>query len=398
MTTVTSAVRGPDAALAAGSAEGIREAFREWLKANASEFEPHRTWRARSFEDDVAAQCELQRLLYDSGWGRVGWPESCGGLGGDIVGRGIVYDELTAAGIAYPHFAETMEIVASTLLHYTPHLAQRHLPAALEGRELWCQAFSEPNAGSDLTSLTTRAVREGGSFRVTGQKVWQSFGHVSSWTMLLARTGTSDSRHRGLTMLWVDMATPGITIRPIAVANGRNELAEVFFDDVIVPVESIIGEVDAGWAVTMYLMQFERGMYAWQRQAHLHMRLADAVRATTHPANEIAASVGDAYLALFALRTRTKATLQRLAAGENVGPEASIDKAMLSATEQLVYDTARELFSPAFELDDSDVAHVWRDEWMYSRSTSIFGGAAEVQRDLIAERLLSLPRSRPDGR
>jgi alkylation response protein AidB-like acyl-CoA dehydrogenase len=372
-------------------------AFRRWLANRPPELEPSREWTARDFEGDIAAQSRLQHHLWAAGWGRWGWPEDSGGFGGSVVHRGIVYDELTAAGYIYPHFSETLEIVASTLLHFSPELARIHLPAALEGRELWCQAFSEPDAGSDLTSLTTRAVAAGDGFRVSGQKVWQSFGHVSRWTMLLARTGSPDSRHRGLTMFWVDLETPGITVRPIAVSNGRNELAEVYFDEVAVPASAVIGEVGVGWAVTMYLMQFERGMYAWQRQAHLHMRLADAIRQSGRPAAEVGVLVGDAFVSLFALRTRARSTLLRLAAGDTIGPEASVDKTLLSSTEHAVYDAARELLSPEFELGGSDRAHIWRDEWHYSRSTSVFGGAVEVQRDIIAERLLGLPRRSARG-
>jgi alkylation response protein AidB-like acyl-CoA dehydrogenase len=367
-------------------------AIRTWLDDNGAVLEPFRVLHAGSFEDDIARDRTLQRLLYDAGWNRWGWPESHGGFGGPIMLRGITYEALAAAGVAYPHFAESFEIIGSTLVSCAPELAREHLARGLRGEEIWSQGFSEPNAGSDLASLRTRAVDDGTHFRVNGQKVWQSFGHVSRWCIVLVRTGDLESRHRGLSMLWIDLELPGVTVQPIRAANGRNELAEVFLDDVLVPKTCLVGALGEGWGVAMYLLQFERGMYCWMRQALLHTRLEHAVRSTRRPADEAAALVGPAQVALGALRMRARETLLRLNDGAILGPETSVDKILLSTAEQAVYDAARALSWPDFELGDDDEAAMWRAEWFYSRSTSIFGGTTEVQHDIVAERLLGLPR------
>jgi alkylation response protein AidB-like acyl-CoA dehydrogenase len=263
---------------------------------------------------------------------------------------------------------------------------------------MWSQGFSEPDAGSDMASIRTRAVIDGDSFRINGQKTWVSFGHLADACGLLVRTGDVESRHRGLSILWVDMRLPGVTVRPIACASGRNEIAELFFDDVVVPRSCLVGELNGGWAVAMHLLQFERGMYGWIRQAWLHRRLEDAMRVSGVVGGDGVAGgaelVGDAFLAALSLRLRCRSTVERLAGGAFLGPEISVDKLLLSTAEQQVADTARRLLGPDFAVDDSPSAVDWRSEWFFSRATSIYGGAAEVQRDIVAEHLLGLPKGR----
>ncbi len=267
----------------------------------------------------------------------------------------------------------------------------------MRGDETWCQGFSEPEAGSDLGSLRTRAVADGDGYRLTGQKTWSSNGHVSAWSCLLARTGEPDSGYRGLTMFWVDLAAEGVNVVPTPLENGRCETSEIFLDDVFVPATHVVGGVGEGWPVVMFLLQFERGAYAWTRQAALHSQLDELVREHGDEFGEDADRiVGDAYLALLALRSQAKRTIGELAAGRDLGPEASIDKLLLSAAEQCMTEAARALLSPRLELsyEDDAYAALWRSRWLYSRITTIYGGAAEVQRDLVSERLLGLPRGR----
>jgi alkylation response protein AidB-like acyl-CoA dehydrogenase len=304
-----------------------------------------------------------------------------------------VFEELAASGYVIPEVQGSIEIIASILVRFAPEFAAAHLPRALAGEELWCQGFSEPDAGSDLGSLRTRATAEGDGFRISGQKMWSSHGHLAQRCCLLARTGERDSGYRGLTMFWIDMGAPGVTARPTWCESGRAEVAEIFFDDVPVSASQVIGEVGGGWGVVMYLMQFERGAYAWQRQADLHTELERLLRVPDLP-DDAARIVGDAYLALFALRSQCRATITELAAGHDLGPEISVDKLMLGMTEQTVADGARHLLWPSLEIEDSETAAGWRGRWAFSRITTIYGGAAEVQRDLVAERLLGLPRSR----
>lgn len=366
--------------------------LRDWLSEHAAELAPFRSEPAGPIEDAFALERRFQRLLFDAGWSRWGWPEECGGVGGDPVLRSVVIDAIGAEGYYFPEVMLFLGIIGSTLLHFAPGLAARHLPPALRGDEGWCQGFSEPDAGSDLASLRTRAEATPGGYRINGQKVWSSHGHMATWCLVLARTGTTESRHRGLTMFWVDLRTPGLTVRPIACANDRNELAELFFDDVEVPREHVVGEIDGGWAVAMYLLQFERGNYAWQRQAWMLRCLEDAAARANERGPLTAAAVGNAYLTILALRARCRDTTLRLARGEQLGAKISVDKVLLSTAEREMSDAIRAMAWPDAELGDSDHAASVRREWFYSRTTSIYGGAVEVQRDLLAERIVGLPR------
>ncbi|HEX5586271.1 MAG TPA: acyl-CoA dehydrogenase family protein [Acidimicrobiia bacterium] len=377
------------------SVDAVVDAFRRWMAEHDAELSPFRHVAEGNMLATVEAARPLQRLLYDAGWTTLGWPEECGGRGGSPVLRAAVIEELAAAGFVVPEVHSTVEIVAPLLIRYAPQLATTYLPPALSGDERWCQGFSEPDAGSDLGSLRTRAIVDGDGFRITGSKMWSSFGHVAHRCALLARTGDPDSRTRGLTMFWVDMDAPGITVTPTMCESGREEVAEIFFDDVAVPADRVVGEVDGGWGAVMYLMQFERGAFAWQRQAELHTSLEHLIADPAALPDDAAEIVGNAYLAVLALRSQSAMTVAELAAEHDLGPEISVDKLLLGMTEQVVTDTARELLWPALELDDDDErAAYWRRKWAYSRITTIYGGVAEVQRDLVAERLLGLPRSR----
>jgi alkylation response protein AidB-like acyl-CoA dehydrogenase len=285
--------------------------------------------------------------------------------------------------------------MAPTLMDLRPDLAAEHLPAFIAGQELWFQGFSEPEAGSDIAALRTRAVRDGEHFVLNGQKTWGSFGAACTRSYVLARTGTADSRHRGLTMFFVDLDTPGVTVRPIALASGMNHLAETFFDDARVPASRVIGEVDGGWAALMHLLQYERGSYVWQRQGLLQLRLRDAVRSLPGSDDRAATQVGAAYLRVLATRAQACRTVRRLADGEIVGPETSIDKVLLGPAEHAVADVLRELRPHEFLLGDSPARTSVRDQWWYSRATTVFGGAAEVQRGIVADRVLGLPKEGP---
>jgi alkylation response protein AidB-like acyl-CoA dehydrogenase len=219
--------------------------------------------------------------------------------------------------------------------------------------------------------------------------VWTSVAQYSDRCVLLARTGPPDSRHRGITAFFVDMDTPGIRVRPIEMINGEREFAEVFFDDVAVPADRILGEVDGGWAVAMSILPYERSSCFWQRVAYLYRRLERLVEVA--PEGDRAAEVvGEAYLRLFALRARSRATQHRLAATGALGAETSIDKVLVATAEQTTYDAVRRLLAGTIELDDSAAGELWRSEYLYSRAATIYGGTLEVQRNIIARRLLAL--------
>jgi alkylation response protein AidB-like acyl-CoA dehydrogenase len=372
----------------------FRTALVEWLDANADELAP--TYSPPGTLDEHVAQMQRTKaILFEAGWMRYGWPESVGGLGGSPMLRTELGAALADRDLADPGLFSLIEVLAPTLIDFaTPELAADVVPRLLSGEEMWCQGFSEPGNGSDLAALTCRAVPEGGAetastWVINGQKVWTSLAQYSERCVLLTRTGPTESRHRGITAFFVDMDTPGVTVAPIEMINGVQEFAEVFLDDVVVPADRILGEVNGGWAVAMSILPFERSSCFWQRIAYLYRRLERVVEVA--PDDERSAAViGDAYLELHALRARSRATQHRLAAGETLGAETSIDKVLVAAGERATYDAARRLLPGVVELDDSAVGGAWRAEYLYSRAAPIYGGTAEVQRNIIARRLLDL--------
>lgn len=373
----------------------FRLALRARLEEPSSPMAEWRTPEPGSTELRSEHGAGLLRALHDEDWNRHGWPEDVGGVGGDVRYRAILYDELSRAGFPSPEQNVILETVGPPVVRFAPELAAKYLPGCLRGEEVWCQGFSEPEAGSDLASLRCRATAEGDDFVVNGQKTWTTLGHLADRMALLCRTGAADSRHRGLSMLLVDMRSPGVTVRPIALANGLNEVSEVFFTDVRVPRQRLIGEVDGGWAVAMHLLQFERGMYAWMRQAvllGLLCQLVGHVRVREDSAARRA--LGNAHLAITVLRAKSGATVERLARDEDVGPGASADKILLAQAEQTLLDAARELLGGELELGEGAFPDHWRAAWFYTRASSIYGGSAEIQRSIIADRVLGLPKER----
>ncbi len=368
----------------------FRTELRAWLDAHHDELAP-RFAPPGTLDEHIAQMQRVKSLLFDAGWMRYGWPERVGGLGGSPMLRTELGATLAARDLADPGLFSLIEVLAPTLIDYaSPELAAEVVPRLLSGAELWCQGFSEPETGSDLSSLACRAVPDGPStWRINGQKVWTSLAQYSDRCVLLTRTGEPDSRHRGITAFLVDMDTPGITVSPLEMINGEREFAEVFFDDVAVPADRMLGELNGGWGVAMSILPYERSSCFWQRIAYLYHRLERLVAVA--PIDDRAAeTVGNAYLQLHALRARSRATQHRLAAGETLGAETSIDKVLVATGEQTTYDTVRRLLPGVVETGDDADADAWRLEYLYSRASTIYGGTIEVQRNIIARRLLDL--------
>ncbi|PRC42245.1 acyl-CoA dehydrogenase [Mycobacterium sp. ITM-2017-0098] len=334
----------------------------------------------------------VQRALYDAGWMRYGWPEKAGGLGGPAILRAIVGEEVVGRRLAEPGPYSMLEVLAPTMIDYAPpELAAEMVPKLLSGEEQWCQGFSEPGSGSDLASITTRAVLKpdsgGDTWVINGQKVWTSFAQYSHRCILLTRTGDADTpNHEAITAFFVDIDTPGITVRPLHTMHGVDEFCEVYFDDVEVDAGRMLGKPGDGWRLAMDLLPYERSTCFWQRIAYLYSRLDALVKDVKGIGQAADSDIGDVYLALHTLRCRSRATQLRLAEGAKLGPDTSIDKVLLAGAEQRLYDSVRDLLPGAIELDDSE----WRTEYLYSRAATIYGGTAEVQRNIIARRLLDL--------
>jgi alkylation response protein AidB-like acyl-CoA dehydrogenase len=365
-----------------------------WLDAHIDELTP-RYPLPGTLDDHVAQMQRVKAIMYEADWMRRGWPERVGGLGGSPMQRTELGAALARRDLIDAGLFSLIEVLAPTVIDYAPaDLAAVTVPRLLSGAEMWCQGFSEPENGSDLAALQCRATPEGDpatatTWIVNGQKVWTSLAQYSDRCVLLTRTGTPDSRHRGITAFFVDMNTPGITVAPIEMINGEREFAQVFFDDVVVPAERMLGDLNGGWAVAMSILPYERSSCFWQRIAFLYARLERLVELA--PADQHAAEiVGTAYVQLHMLRARSRATQHRLADGATLGAETSIDKVLVSTAEQTVYDAARRLLPAVIALDDDAEGELWRNEYLYSRAASIYGGTAEVQRNIIARRLLDL--------
>ena len=346
-----------------------------------------------TLDEQVAQYFRIKQALWSTGFGRAGWPERVGGLGGAALLRAVVGEEIATRQLADPGCWSMIEVLAPTVLAFGPdELVAEVVPPLLRGDELWCQGFSEPGAGSDLASLACRAVPADGGFRVSGQKVWTSYAQYAQRCVLLTRTGAPDSAHRGITALFADMDSPGITYRPIETQHGRHEFCEVFFDDVSVPAERALGEVGQGWQVAMDVLPYERSTTFWHRGAHLLRRCSDLVAAVAddEPSPASARALGEAYQAVIAFRARSRATQHRLAAGGTLGAETSIDKILIAGAEQRLFDTARDLLPGVIELDDDPAAAAWREDFMYSKAATIYGGTGEIQRNIVARRLLAL--------
>jgi alkylation response protein AidB-like acyl-CoA dehydrogenase len=368
----------------------FRGALASWLDAHAAQLTP--PYDAPGTLDDQITQMQrVKRLLFDAGYMRYGWPERVGGLGGSPTLRTELGAALAARDLADPGLFSLIEVLAPTLIDFAPpELAADVVPRLLSGAEMWCQGFSEPETGSDLAALTCRAApARDGAWVVNGQKVWTSLAQYADRCVLLARTGTPESRHRGITAFFVDMDAPGITVAPIEMINGVREFAEVFFADVVVPAERILGEVNGGWAVAMSILPYERSSCFWQRVAFLYRRLEMLVERAPDDART-AELIGSAYLKLHAVRARSRITQHRLAAGASLGAETSIDKVLVATAEQSTYDAARRVLPGVVELDDTAAGELWRSEYLYARAATIYGGTAEVQRNIIARRLLDL--------
>jgi len=367
----------------------FRAGVDRWLDDNAEALAPAGVGHG-SLDGAMAQLSKVKRLTFDAGWMRWGWPERVGGLGGSTLLRGYLAEAVTARDLVDAGLYSMTEVLAPTMIDYArPSLAAEMVPLLLRGDETWCQGFSEPGTGSNLASLSCRAARSDDGWIVTGQKVWTSLAQYSQRCVLLTRTGTVESAHRGITALFVDMDTPGITVRPIETMHGREEFCEVFFDDVFVPLDRALGNPGQGWSVAMDLLPFERSTALWQRGAFLHRRLGELLAAAPEGALS-PAEVGEVFQQVYAFRARSLTTQHRLAAGERLGAETSVDKVLLATAEQAVFDLAAAGLADEVLLGDDPAAQRWRSEALYSRAASIYGGSAEIQRNIVARRLLDL--------
>jgi len=345
--------------------------------------------------DDIERRDHLtgwQRELYDAGLVAVSFPEPYGGRGLSPVFDAIVLEELGAVGAPSAfHYG----YVARVLLEYgSDEQRERFIRPALRGDERWCQGFSEPDAGSDLASIRTRAVRDGDEFVVTGQKVWTSRAHWADWCLLLVRTGAPDSRHRGLSCLILPTDCPGLTIRPFRELTGGLEFAELFLDDVRVPVTNVVGEVDGGWRVAMSTVAYERGPSDVGKIADLRARLHRLVHtmvergvSTDEP---LALDLARAELALEVLAAHVQRSLRDRESGHADLNGTSVDKLLVSSTDQALARLEMIAAGADAVLGRNPRAGF---DYLDSRAASIYGGTTQIQLNILADRVLGLPKA-----
>ena len=364
-----------------------------WLDANAGQLAPGEPSRA-PLDDEVHQLSRVKKALWESGWGRWGWPETAGGLGGSVVLRAYLGEALITRRLVAPNAYSMAEFLAPTVINFAAdELITRFVPPLLRGDVLWCQGFSEPDTGSNLASLQCRASRSGDNWVVNGQKVWTSYAQFAEHGVLLARTGGPDSRHEGISAFFIDMDWPGITVRPLRTMDGIEEFCEVFYEDVEIPGERMLGREGQGWELAMSLLPLERSTSLWHRGAYVRRELAHFVE--TVPDDLVTpAALGQVVQQLFTLRARSRATQYRAGAGDVLGAETSVDKLLLVEAEQAVFDLVLDGMADGVVLGDDREAQRWRSEFIYSRACSIYGGSVEIQRNILAQRVLGLGKDR----
>jgi alkylation response protein AidB-like acyl-CoA dehydrogenase len=302
-----------------------------------------------------------------------------GGLGGSTLLRAYLSEAVTARDLVEPGLYSMPEVLGPSVVTFArPELSVRMLPPPLRGDEVWCQGFSEPGTGSNLASLTCRAVRvkgdgeAGGGWRVAGQKVWTSLSQYAQRCVLLTRTGSVESAHKGLTAPVRGHGRPRHHDPPVETMDGEQEFSEVFFDDVFVPADRTLGAEGQGWALAMDLLPYERSTALWQRAAWLHQRLRDLVR-SAEPGALDATALGEVTQLAYAFQARSRTTQHRMAAGDVLGPETSIDKVLLATAEQAMFDLAAEALPAEVMIGDDPESERWRAEFIYSRAATIYG-------------------------
>lgn len=359
----------------------------------------------RALDDRMAVLRRWQAACYEAGYVGRAWPSEFGGGGRPPVEQIIVDQELAAAGA--PEFVNIvgLDVLGPSLLRFGSDVQRRrYIPPILSAQEIWCQGFSEPEAGSDLASLRTRAVQDGDTYVINGQKTWVSWGQYAGWCGLLARTDDSVPRHRGISMLIVDMSSPGVEVRPMTQITGHAEFSELFLDDVVVPRENLLGQLGDGWRIAMHTLGHERGTAALPRQVKLRTWLDRAVSLAARRAldgrpvleePEVQTALARALIGIEVLRHHAYRTVGEFLSGGAVGPESSSVKLLMAEAEQQLAATVLDVLGPALlDGDPDEVAEndFWYETYLYSRAASVYGGTRQIQRDIIADRILSLPK------
>jgi alkylation response protein AidB-like acyl-CoA dehydrogenase len=341
----------------------------------------------RSLDDRMAVLRGWQASCHEAGFVGRAWPSEFGGGGRPPVEQIVVDQELAAAGA--PEFVNVvgLDVLGPSLLRFgNDEQRARYIPSILSAEEIWCQGFSEPEAGSDLASLRTKAVEHDDHFVLSGQKTWVSWGQYARWCGVLARTEQEGPKHKGISMLIVDMRSPGVEVRPMTQITGHAEFCELFLDDVVVPKANLLSARGDGWKIAMHTLGHERGTAALPRQVKLRTWLDRAVRDAgerellSDPLVQV--QLAQALIGVEVLRHHAYRTVGEFLNGGAVGPDSSTVKLLMAEAEQRLAASAFELIGDEF----------WTETYLYSRAASVYGGTAQIQRNIIADRILALPQ------
>jgi alkylation response protein AidB-like acyl-CoA dehydrogenase len=375
----------------------FRDQVRQWLDANLDMPPPF-----RSLDEEFEWGRSWQARLAADRWVGIHWPEAYGGRGASPLQVAIFNMEYARSGAPQPVNRNGINHVGPTLLaHGTDVQKARWLPRILDAAEIWCQLFSEPGAGSDLASLTTRAVPADDGWVLQGQKVWTSYAQFARWGIALVRTDPDAPKHRGLSYLVVDMTSPGIEIRPLVTLTGESEFNEVFFDEVFVPSDCLVGGLNRGWAVANTTLAHERGTSFPFKEQVVHevfleqlYALAEANGMLDDP--DVSDALAEAAVKLRVFRLHNWRTLSRLTRGTEPGPESSVVKLTWTDMTQTMAEAALLVVGEASPLwadaTDNPMAGKWQRQWLWSKAATIAGGTSEIQRTIIGDRILGLPR------
>jgi alkylation response protein AidB-like acyl-CoA dehydrogenase len=383
------------------SEEAFRDELRSWLEQNHPGDPPADDSEAFEFRR------RWQRKLHDRGWAGISWPTEYGGHGATLIEQAIFSEEMVRARA--PATANILGLAMGgpvVIAHGTDEQKQRFLEPILSAEEIWCQGFSEPEAGSDLASLKTRAVKTNGEWRVTGQKVWTTLAHVAKWCMLVARTDQDAPKHQGLTYFIMDMEQEGVEVKPLVQITGEAEFNEIFMDEARIPDENVIGGVGNGWTVAITTLMNERVGIAFASQAmmkiqlgkliELAQRTAQGGRAASDP--EIRQRIAQLYIESEIMRLSGYRGLTQIMKRGVPGPEGSLGKWQWSDANQKLTELAMDIEGPYAQLEHGSEYDVDPIDWQYhflrSRANSIEGGTTEILKNIVAERVLGLPKLR----
>jgi alkylation response protein AidB-like acyl-CoA dehydrogenase len=369
--------------------QAFQDELREWLGANHPGKEPD------GDEAGFEFRRAWQRTLADAGWAGISWPEEYGGRGATLIEQAIFNEEVVRAKA--PQVANVLGLVMGgpvVIAHGTEEQKQRYLKPILTAEEIWCQGFSEPESGSDLASLKTKAVKDNGEWVVTGQKVWTTFAHEAKWCMLVARTDFDVPKHKGLTYFLMDMEQDAVQVRPLRQITGESEFNELFIEEARIPDENVVGGVGNGWMVALTTLMHERAGLAFGLQVQLKIALGQLMELARERGLDrdpvTRQRIAQLYIESEAIRLNASRGLTQIMKTGIPGPEGSLTKWQWSDSNQALTELAMDVLGPEAPIIDGD----WTYRFLRARANSIEGGTTEILRNIIAERVLGLPRLR----